>query len=143
MGYRLLIPVFFVASGLRFDPQALTNHPSALARVPMFLAALLAARALPALLYRRPLGSDGAVVAGLLQATSLPSLATAAETGVAIGAIRPVTAAALVSAGLPSVVVFPPMALVRLRTVNRHQGAALGQTPPVSGGSAGQNSGTG
>lgn len=115
VGYGFVIPVFFVTSGLRFDLDALTESPSALIRVPVLLLALLVVRGLPALLYRRTVGRDGAMVAGLLQATSLPFIVTASEIGVAIGAIAPVTAAALVSAGLLSVVVFPPIALARLR----------------------------
>ncbi len=115
VGYGFLIPVFFVTSGVRFDLRALTDHPSALARVPVFLVALLLARGLPAmLLYRRSLGS-ATPVAALLQATSLPFIVTATQIGVAIDAIEPVTAAALVSAGLLSVVLFPPTALARLR----------------------------
>jgi len=115
VGFGFLIPVFFVASGLRFDLDALTEDPSALARIPVFLLALVAARALPALLYRRALGRDGVVVAGLLQATSLPFIVAASAIGLSIGAVRPATAAALISAGLLSVVIFPPFALARAR----------------------------
>jgi Kef-type K+ transport system membrane component KefB len=115
IGYGFVIPVFFVTSGVTFDVDALTQSPSALVRVPLFLLALLLARGVPALLYRRTLGTDGATVAALLQATSLPFIVTAAQIGVAIDAIQSVTAAALVSAGLLSVVIFPPNALARLR----------------------------
>jgi Kef-type K+ transport system membrane component KefB len=123
LGYGFVIPVFFVASGMRFDLDALIATPSALARVPLMLLALLAARGAPALLYKRRLGRDGTVVAALLHATSLPFLVTATQIGLSIGAIRPVTAAAFVSAGLLSVVIFPPVALARLRpalAVDRH-----------------------
>ena len=124
VGYGLVIPVFFVASGLRFDLQALTDDPAALVRVPLFLLALLAARGLPALLYRRVagVGRDGVPVAALLQATSLPFIVTATTIGAEIGAIRPATAAALVSAGLLSVVAFPPLALARLGRAGRAPG---------------------
>ncbi len=115
VGYGFVIPVFFVASGLRFDLDALTRSPGVLTRVPLLLLALLLARGLPALLYLRPLGRDGATIAALLQATSLPFIVTATQIGVGIGAIRPATAAALVAAGLLSVVVFPPIALGLLR----------------------------
>ena len=37
LGYGLLVPVFFVASGVRPDLQSLVSSPSALARVPVFL----------------------------------------------------------------------------------------------------------
>ena len=118
VGFGLVIPVFFVTSGLRFDLDALTANPSALARVPLFLAALFAVRFLPALLYRRSLGAHGAAVAGLLQATSLPFIVTAADIGAAIGVISPITAAALISAGLLSVLLFPPIALAWARRLN-------------------------
>lgn len=129
IGYGLLIPVFFVASGLRFDLGALTDNPSALIRVPLLLLALLAARGVPALLYRRTLGVDGTAVAALLQATSLPFIVTATQIGVGIGVIQPATAAALVSAGLLSVIIFPPIALARLRRATTRD-PAIGPAAP-------------
>src|SRR3954469_1006708 len=53
IGFGFFIPVFFVTSGVRFDLDALTASASNLAMVPVFLAALLVVRGLPALLYRR------------------------------------------------------------------------------------------
>lgn len=111
IGYGFLIPVFFVYSGLSFDLHALVDHPLTLLRVPVLLAALLIARGVPAVIYVRSIGRRSSVVAGLLQATSLPFIVTATTIGVAIGAVRPVTAAALVAAGLLSVVLFPLIAL--------------------------------
>ena len=118
IGYGFLIPMFFVTSGLRFDLNALTSSPGALARVPLFLLALLVVRGVPAVLYTRELGRDGARIAALLQATSLPFIVTATEIGVSLGAIAPVTAAALIAAGLLSVIVFPPIALASLRRLD-------------------------
>lgn len=115
IGYGFVIPVFFVSSGLRFDLQALLDAPSALARVPLFLLALLVVRAVPAALYASTVGRRQALAAGLLQATSLPFLVTATSIGVTLGEITPVTAAALVSAGLLSVVAFPLLAVTLLR----------------------------
>ena len=63
------------------------------------------------MLYRRRLGTAGAVVAGLLQATSLPFLVTAAQIGTVTGRLSTTTAAALVCAGLLSVLIFPAAAL--------------------------------
>jgi Kef-type K+ transport system membrane component KefB len=116
IGYGFVIPVFFVSSGLRFDLHALLHAPSALARVPLFLAALLVVRAVPAFLYASAIGRRQAVAAGLLQATSLPFLVTATAIGVTLGEMTPVTAAALVSAGLLSVIVFPLVAVTLLRS---------------------------
>jgi Kef-type K+ transport system membrane component KefB len=131
VGYGFVIPVFFVASGVRFDLDALTENPSALARVPLFLLALLLARGVPAVLYRRTLGTDGTGVAALLQATSLPFIVTATQIGVSIGAIQPVTAASLVTAGLLSVVVFPAVALARLRGPSLRRAAIDSPAPAL------------
>jgi Kef-type K+ transport system membrane component KefB len=108
------VPVFFVASGLRFDLDALTSGASTLARVPLILVALLAVRGLPALLYRRELGDRRTLAAGLLQATSLPFLVATAQIGMELGTIGSATGAALVSAGLLSVLIFPVAALAAL-----------------------------
>ena len=59
---------------------------------------------------------SGAVVAGLLQATSLPFIA-ATQIGVAIHAVDAATAAALVGAGLLSALLFPTAALGLIRDV--------------------------
>jgi Kef-type K+ transport system membrane component KefB len=114
IGYGFLVPVFFVASGVRLDLRGLIEEPTALLRVPVLLMALLVVRGLPAVLYRRSLGRVGAVAAGLLQATSLPFLVTAAQIGTATGRLSGTTAAALVCAGLLSVLIFPAVALTVL-----------------------------
>jgi Kef-type K+ transport system membrane component KefB len=121
IGYGFLVPVFFVSSGLSFDLQALLNSPSAIARVPMFLLALLVVRGLPAVLYRKTVGPRGAVATGLLQATSLPFLVLAVAIGRGLGEISAETGAALVSAGLLSVIIFPIVALALLKRMPREQ----------------------
>jgi len=115
IGFGFLVPVFFISSGVQLDLTGLLHNPSAFARVPVFLLALLLVRGLPALLYGRALGRRATVAAALLQATSLPFIVTATQIGVATGRITAVTAAALVCAGLLSVLVFPVTALTLLR----------------------------
>jgi Kef-type K+ transport system membrane component KefB len=115
IGYGFLIPVFFVSSGIRLDLAGLLHNPPALVRVPVFLLALLAVRGLPALLGLRTNGPRATLALGFLQATSLPFIVTATQIGVALGKITPVTAAALVCAGLLSVLIFPLLALGLLR----------------------------
>jgi Kef-type K+ transport system membrane component KefB len=115
IGYGFLIPVFFVSSGVRLDLTGLLAHPSALARVPVFLLALLVARGVPALLGLRATGPRNTIAIGLLQATSLPFIVTATQIGMTLGQISPVTGAALVCAGLLSVLIFPLLALGLLR----------------------------
>jgi Kef-type K+ transport system membrane component KefB len=115
MGYGFLIPVFFVTSGLRLDLGGLFDSPSAVARVPVFVIALLVVRGVPALLFARTFDRSSVAAAALLQATSLPFIVTATQIGVLTGLLTPVTAAALICAGLVSVIVFPTLALSLLR----------------------------
>jgi len=112
IGYGFLIPVFFVTSGLTFNLSVLFASTATVLRVPLFLLALLAVRGLPALLYRSALPRPRDVAAvGLLQATSLPFIVAATTIGLHLHAIRPANAAALVAAGLFSVIIFPSIAL--------------------------------
>ena len=115
VGYGIFIPVFFVASGVAFDFAALTESASTLVLVPLFLAVLLAVRGLPALLYRPSIGGRRTAVAALLQATSLPFIVAAAQIGMELGTISDATGAALVGAGILSVLLFPLAALTVLR----------------------------
>jgi Kef-type K+ transport system membrane component KefB len=109
IGFGVFIPVFFVTSGVRFDLGALGGSA---AMVPLFLAALLVVRGLPALLYG--LDRRETVAAGLLQATSLPFLVAATAIGQELGLMGPGEAAALVGAGLVSVLLFPAAGLALL-----------------------------
>jgi Kef-type K+ transport system membrane component KefB len=115
IGFGFFIPVFFVTSGVRFDLDALVAEASNLAMVPVFLAALLVVRGLPALLYRRVLDARRTAVAGILQATSLPFIVAASAIGLELGLIDAAESAALIGAGLLSVLVFPVVGLALLR----------------------------
>jgi Kef-type K+ transport system membrane component KefB len=126
LGYGFLVPVFFVVSGLRFNLGALTDDPANLRLVPMFLAVLLVVRGLPAWLYRSRVGSRRSLVAGLLQATSLPFIVAAAQIGMELGKLDQATGAALVAAGLLSVLLFPLAALTILRGASEEPDGGVG-----------------
>jgi Kef-type K+ transport system membrane component KefB len=111
IGFGFLVPVFWVTTGLRFDLHALFASASTLAQVPIFLAALLVVRGVPAAVYRRSLSRRQTVAVGLFQATSLSFIVAATQIGVQLHLITSGTAAALVGAGLLSAVLFPPIAL--------------------------------
>ncbi len=115
IGFGVFIPVFFVASGIQFDLAALFSSPATILRVPLFLVALLLVRGVPALLYRPLVGGRRSVVAGLLQATSLTFIVAATQIGMQLGLIAKATGAALIGAGLLSVLIFPLLALTLLR----------------------------
>ena len=69
----------------------------------------------PAFLYRPLVGTRRAIVAGLLQATSLTFIVAASQIGLELGLLTRATGAALISAGLFSVLIFPVLALTILR----------------------------
>jgi Kef-type K+ transport system membrane component KefB len=109
IGFGVFIPVFFVTSGVRFDLGALGGS---LEMVPLFLLALLVVRGVPAVVYG--LDRRETLVAGLLQATSLPFLVATTAIGQELGLIGAGESAALVGAGLLSVLVFPAAGLALL-----------------------------
>ena len=115
VGFGFFIPAFFVTSGVRFDLDALTASASSLLMVPIFLLALLAARGLPAIVYRGALDARHTAIAGLMQATSLPFIVAATAIGMELGLIDAAASAALIGAGLLSVVLFPLGGLLLLR----------------------------
>jgi Kef-type K+ transport system membrane component KefB len=115
IGFGVFVPGFLVATGLQLDLTALFASPLTILHVPIFLAALLLVRGLPALFYTRTVGSRRAIVAGFLQATSLPFIAAAAQIGMQIHVITSANGAALIAAGLLSVLIFPVCAMTILR----------------------------
>jgi Kef-type K+ transport system membrane component KefB len=115
IGFGFFIPVFFVTSGVNYDLDALLSSASNVLMVPIFLAALVIARGLPALLYRRVLDRRQTITAGLMQATSLPFIVAAVAIGLDLGLVSAAEGAALIGAGLLSVLLFPVLGLSLLR----------------------------
>jgi Kef-type K+ transport system membrane component KefB len=111
IGYGFLVPVFFIVTGVQFDLRSLFASTSSLALLPAIVAGILVARAAPAWMYRRKLGSRPAVAAGLLQATTLTFPVVVAEVGQSLGLLTSATSAALIGAALLSVLLFPAAAL--------------------------------
>jgi Kef-type K+ transport system membrane component KefB len=122
VGYGFLVPVFFISSGLQLDVSGLVESPADLLRLPVYVAALLVVRGVPAVLFLRRLGRSDTVATGLLQATSLPFIVAATQIGVITGRIPTDTATALVCAGLVSVLVFPALAVVAVERAARRAG---------------------
>ena len=123
VGYGIFIPIFFISSGMTLDVKAISQDPL---RLLIFFLLLLIVRGLPALLvYRRALPVRQRVEMTFITATTLPLLIALVEIGQRDGVMLPATAAALVGAGVLSVLVFPLIA-VRL-----HRSAPL--TPAAAG----------
>jgi Kef-type K+ transport system membrane component KefB len=115
VGFGVFIPFYFVTSGMQLDVRALLSGGAVLALVPLFFLSLLLARGLPAALYRPMVGDRRSLAAGLLQATSLPFIVAATGIGLELGILSPAIGAAMVVAGLLSVVLFPLGALTLLQ----------------------------
>jgi Kef-type K+ transport system membrane component KefB len=116
IGFGFLIPIFFIVSGTRFDLHIFLARPSTLLRLLLFLGLMLVVRGSPALLlYRRVLPRAQRLPLALFSATGLPLIVVITAIGTAEGRIRPENAAALVGAGMVSVLFFPAMGLRMLR----------------------------
>jgi Kef-type K+ transport system membrane component KefB len=110
IGYGFFIPLFFVASGMTLDIRSIAGAPL---RLLVFFVLLLVVRGVPALfLYRRDLPPAQRVEMMFLTATALPLLVALAEIGLRNGTMLRENAAALVGAGVLSVLVFPMVAVV-------------------------------
>jgi Kef-type K+ transport system membrane component KefB len=116
LGFGFLVPIFFITTGVQFDARALVSDPAAMAAIPLFLAALLVVRGVPAVAYVRRFGKRRAAVAGLMQATSLTFVIVATQIGTATGQISRTTGASLLAAGLLSAALFPAIALKLLQS---------------------------
>jgi Kef-type K+ transport system membrane component KefB len=143
IGFGFLIPVFFVVSGVKFDLESLLSSTSTLLKVPVFLAMMLIIRGVPALfLYRKVLTPRQRAALALLQATALPLLVVITQIGLESGQMRPGNAAALVGAGMLSVLIFP---LLGFAVLGKVEGAEPVEQTPVSPGESealGQTSGS-
>jgi Kef-type K+ transport system membrane component KefB len=136
IGFGVFIPIFFIKSGLDFKLAALFASPSTVARIPLFLLAILAVRGIPALLYIPVVGRRLAGVAGLLQATTLPFVVAATQIGVELKQITPANSAALIAAGLLSVLLFPLAALTLIPQGVSALNAVARDQEPVGGSSS-------
>ena len=114
VGYGIFIPIFFISSGMSLDLKSISQDPL---RLILFFLMLLIVRGLPSLLvYRRALPARQRVEMTFITATTLPLLIALAEIGRQDGVMLPATAAALVGAGVLSVLVFPLVAVRLHRT---------------------------
>ncbi|MGD0705069.1 MAG: cation:proton antiporter [Trebonia sp.] len=129
VGYGIFIPIFFISSGMTIDLTAIIHSPL---RLLVLLALLLVVRGLPSLLvYRHDLELRQRVEMTFITATSLPLLIALADIGEQDGVMLPATAAALVGAGVLSVLIYPLIAvgLYRGRTKGPVQPDRLDETP--------------
>ena len=112
--FGFLVPFFFVTSGMKFDVGALLHSTKTMLLVPGFLILLLVVRGSPVFLYRKDLTKYERLPFALYSATTLSMVVAITEIGVRSGRMRSDIAAALVGAGMLSVLLFPTIAGVLL-----------------------------
>ena len=112
VGFGFLVPVFFVVTGIEFDLDSLLSGGRTLLLLPVFLALFLVVRGGP-MWFLAPRDLDrtdrGALV--LYGSTALPLVVAITTIGLDDKALSAGEAAALVGAGMASVLVFPLLAL--------------------------------
>jgi Kef-type K+ transport system membrane component KefB len=124
VGYGLLIPFFFVTSGMNFDLDALTGSADAVLKMLLFLCLFLVVRGTPALLlYRGVLAARDRVALAFFCATELPLVVAITTIAVDQGHMHSDTAAGLVGAAIISTLVYP---LIGLRLRRDPETAAAG-----------------
>ena len=134
IGFGFLIPIFFIESGINFDLHALIHMPKVLLLVPMFTVIFLFTRGLPTwAFFRGVLTKVEARTLAVLSATGLPIIVVITTLGVSEHRMKPQNAAALVAAGMLSVLVYP---LVGLRWLGK--GAKEASAPGIPEPSDGQ-----
>jgi len=125
VGYGVFIPIFFVVSGMKLAIGTIVANPL---RLVVFLALLLVVRGLPALfVYRKVLPARQRVEMTFITATTMPLLIALAEIGLSDGVMLKANAAALVGAGVLSVLIYPLIAVALAR--RRRSGAEPSAEP--------------
>jgi Kef-type K+ transport system membrane component KefB len=116
VGFGFLIPFFFITSGMNIEISSLTESIGAFLKLPLFLLLFLVVRGAPVFMfYRDVLPKPERWPMALMSATELPLVVAITSIGLAEHEMRPSTAAALVGAGVLSVLIFPSISIVLLR----------------------------
>jgi Kef-type K+ transport system membrane component KefB len=136
VGYGFFIPLFFVYSGMALDVRSIAEAPL---RLLLFFVLMLAVRGMPALAtYRGVLPLRQRVQTALITTTALPVLIALTEIGLRNGTMLRENAAALVGAGVLTVLVLPALAVAIDRpetvpAVSRGRPRRAGRPAPVRG----------
>ena len=112
IAFGFLVPIFFLYTGVTFDVASLIASPATIALVPLFLVALLVIRGAAAQLsLPRRANMRDRISTGMLAATGLPIIVAVTAIGVDEQVVDSAVAAALVAAGMLSVLIYPLVAM--------------------------------
>ena len=117
IAFGYFVPFFFVTSGMELDVSALFQSYAAMLLAPFFMLLFLVVRGLPVFLYRGDLSREERIPFALYLATALPLVVAITNLGTQTGNMRDETAAALVTAGILSSLIFPTVAGFLMRRV--------------------------
>jgi Kef-type K+ transport system membrane component KefB len=126
VGYGFFIPVFFVYSGMALDLHAIVGAPL---RLLLFFVLMVAVRGLPGLVVYRGLSWRERGQAVLVTSTALPVLVALSEIGLRNGTMLRSNAAALVGAGVLTVLLLPALAVALERPVRPAGGRSPSTRP--------------
>jgi Kef-type K+ transport system membrane component KefB len=110
IGFGLLIPIYFVVTGMTFDLKSFLTARGLLLAA-LFLGLLLVVRGASAFLWLRELGRRPAASLAFFGATGLPLIVAIVDIGMGRGAIANGVGASLIGAGMISVLLFPLVGL--------------------------------
>jgi len=132
LGFGFLVPVFFINTGVTFDLKGLVDDVQGLLLLPIFLVLLLVVRGAPSVLAARG-GATGhdRVATAFFGATGLPIIVAVTGIGVDTGELDTGTAAALIGAGMLSVLLFPLLGLWQRRRSSRYVERAPDEDPSI------------
>jgi len=114
LAFGLLIPIFFITSGMAIDPRAVAEEPVALVA---FVALILVVRGGGVLLAsRRDFSPPESAALALFAATGLPIVVAVTSVAVDAGQMTPTNASVLVAGGAVTVLICPLLAQRLVRT---------------------------
>ena len=106
IGFGFVIPIYFVVTGMTFDVDGLLT-PSGLGLALLFLGLMFVVRGASAVLWLRELGARETASLAFFGATQLPLVVAVVSIGTGRHAISSTVGAALIGAGMITVLVFP------------------------------------
>jgi Kef-type K+ transport system membrane component KefB len=130
IGFGLLIPIYFVVTGLTFDIDSLLTADG-LALAALFLTFLFIVRGASSVLWSRELARRDNLALAFFGATGLPLIVAIVDVAGDRGAISDDVGASLIGAGMISVLLFP---LVGVRLVGEHEPAVPAATAVAEAG---------
>jgi Kef-type K+ transport system membrane component KefB len=128
IGFGFLIPIYFVVTGMTFDVDSLLS-PTGLLLAALFLGLFVVVRGIPALLWLRELGPRSTVGLALCSGTALPLVVAIVGIGSERGAISSDVGAAMIGAGMISVLVLPLLATTIVGRESSREGDVPARAP--------------